>query len=154
MLFHTPQFLIFFLLLLPLFLIARRAGKAPWILLAASQIFYGWWDWRFLILLWITILFDYVIAMRIYASKSLTETRAYLGLSIAVSLSILGFFKYWNFIVGSLDGIGVPNAQAFKMADIVLPLGISFYTFQSMGYVSTFTDVGNCQSEIRSITPL
>src|SRR5690242_1148598 len=106
MLFHTPQFIAFFVLLLPLFAVFRHFGKAPWILLLASQVFYGAWDWRFLILLWITIVLDYVIALRIWQSTSQTHKRAYLALSIGVSLTLLGFFKYWNFIVGSIDMVG------------------------------------------------
>ncbi len=135
MLFHTPEFVVFFLLLIPAFAVAKTIGKAPWVLLAFSQIFYGWWDWRFLILLWLTILLDYVLALRIASTPSFARKRVYLACSIVASLSLLGFFKYWNFLMGSLGQVGVSPAEGLRLANIILPVGISFYTFQSMGYV-------------------
>ena len=135
MLFHTPQFAVFFSALLPVFFAARALGLGPWVLLIFSQVFYAWWDWRFLVLLWLTILLDYVIALRIHQSRDLTHRRLLLALSIAATLSLLGFFKYWNFIIGSVAALGVPDADHLTLESIILPLGISFYSFQSMGYV-------------------
>jgi alginate O-acetyltransferase complex protein AlgI len=135
MLFHTPTFLLFFVVLVPVFLAARRSGRAPLVLVVFSQVFYGWWDWRFLILLWATILLDYVLALRIAATASRARKRMYLATSIVASLSLLGFFKYWNFLVGSVANAGLSEADGLRLANVILPVGISFYTFQSMGYV-------------------
>lgn len=137
MLFHTSEFAIFFLLLLPVYALARRIGRSAWlaVLLLFSQVFYAWWDWRFLLLLWVTILLDYLIALRLAQEGAPWRRRALLGLSIVASLMILAFFKYWNFLVGSAAALISRDVEAARIATLVLPVGISFYTFQSMSYV-------------------
>lgn len=135
MLFHTSEFLIFFAILLVPYLLSRRIGKAPIVLLLFSQVFYGWWDWRFLILLWITILVDYVLALALARSESEGRRKVLLATSIVANLSLLGFFKYWNFIIDSI-GMAAPDVpESLRISGLILPVGISFYTFQSMGYV-------------------
>src|SRR5262245_15336715 len=129
MLFHTTTFLVFFLLLLPTYLIARWRGGGPLVLLVFSQVFYGWWDWRFLILLWITILFDFYVGILLERATLPWQRKALLTTSIVVSLSLLGFFKYWNFLVGSAAGWAGEGADALSIPSLILPVGISFYTF-------------------------
>lgn len=135
MLFHTFEFLVFFAVLIPCFLLFRRLGLAPMVLLAFSQVFYGWWDWRFLILLWITIIVDYGLALALDRAESPGVRKAYLTASIVSNLLLLGFFKYWNFITDSLGMAWTGAPDTLRIDNLILPVGISFYTFQSMGYV-------------------
>ncbi len=103
----------------------------------ASYIFYGWWDYRFLGLLWSTTLVDYFAAKQLSRSHDPTRRRAWLILSITSNLTVLGVFKYFNFFVDSLASLlsllGLPGSP--HLLRIVLPVGISFYTFQSISYV-------------------
>src|SRR5947209_19612330 len=110
MLFQTTDFLIFFMVFLPFYVLARRRRAVPLVFLAFSQVFYGWWDWRFLGLLWITIFADFFLAQRVYASSDPLKRRLYLATSFTTSLSLLGFFKYWNFFVHSAVVVHVPGA--------------------------------------------
>jgi alginate O-acetyltransferase complex protein AlgI len=136
MLFHTTDFLVFFLVFLPFFALAKqRPAAVPYVIFAFSQVFYGWWDWRFLILLWITIGVDYAIGIRLGATEEPWKRKALLVLALTTSLSILGFFKYWNFFVDTAHAFRLPGAESARIADLVLPVGISFYTFQSMAYI-------------------
>jgi alginate O-acetyltransferase complex protein AlgI len=105
-------------------------------LLAASCFFYGCWNWKFLGLLWVTICTDYFVSRRIEDSDDERTRRRLLSISCAVNLSILSYFKYADFFVASVSGalhqLGFP-VDEFHLG-IVLPVGISFYTFQSMSY--------------------
>jgi alginate O-acetyltransferase complex protein AlgI len=134
-LFQTPTFLIFFLAFLPFYLVARRLHAVPFVVLVASQIFYGWWDWRFLFLLWITIFTDFFLAQRVAASEVVWKRKLFLATSFTISLSLLGFFKYWNFFVSTAVFARLPGAGAAHIPSLVLPVGISFYTFQSLSYI-------------------
>jgi len=105
-------------------------------LLAASYVFYGWWDWRFLSLLAISTVVDYTVGLSLRQSQDERRRRLLLLLSVATNLGILGFFKYFNFFVDSaaalLEGVGMrANVPTLR---IILPVGISFYTFQTMSY--------------------
>jgi alginate O-acetyltransferase complex protein AlgI len=106
-------------------------------LLAAGYVFYGAWDWRFLSLLLLSTVVDFVLARQIYRSHVPAYRKAFLISSLAFSLSLLGFFKYYNFGIESLAQL----LQFFGLQShllvlqIILPAGISFYSFQSMGYV-------------------
>lgn len=106
-------------------------------LLVASYIFYGVWDWRFIFLLSTTTLVDYVVALQIHKTKYLLQRKLYLIISCTYNLGVLCFFKYFNFFIDSasnlLTTLGLP--LQFNSLAIILPLGISFYTFQSMSYV-------------------
>ena len=108
-----------------------------YLLLAASYFFYGYWDWRFLLLLWFTTGVDYFIARLLDSISDGHLRRQTLLVSILINLGVLGFFKYFNFFIGStsrlLVALGVP--VGLPVLSVVLPLGISFYTFQSLGYV-------------------
>lgn len=105
-------------------------------LLAASQVFYAAWSWKFLALLWAATLLDYVAGRAIGASQDPRVRRGWLALSVVVHLGVLCFFKYYDFFVAALDALLVPlgTSVARLRLDLVLPLGISFYTLQSLGY--------------------
>jgi alginate O-acetyltransferase complex protein AlgI len=107
-------------------------------LLAASYFFYGWWDWRFLLVMIASTAMDYWIAGAINRSTIPTKRRSLLVLSLVINFSILGFFKYFNFFVDSavrfaaLLGLhSIPHA----LFSIILPPAISFYTFQEVAYI-------------------
>lgn len=137
MLFNSFAFLVFFPTVLVLHYWARRSVRAQnRLLLAASYIFYAWWDWRFLGLILLSTLTDYVIGLRIHAETLLSRRRRLLGLSLAVNLGVLGFFKYFGFFVESLTAAlrGVGIEAGIGSLNIVLPVGISFYTFQTLSY--------------------
>ncbi|MEL6673227.1 MAG: MBOAT family O-acyltransferase [Bacteroidota bacterium] len=106
------------------------------LLLMASYVFYGWWDWRFLGLIALSSGLDFVLGLQIGKTEH-PRTRKYLvGLSLGVNLGLLGFFKYFNFFVSSFvaafAGIGIH--LEFTPLAIILPVGISFYTFQTLSY--------------------
>ncbi len=105
-------------------------------LLAASFLFYGWWDFRFLGLLVFSAVIDYFAGLAIHSSSDNSYRKKVMLLSMASNLTILGFFKYFNFFIHSfaalLTSLGMqPNLPSLQ---IILPVGISFYTFQSMSY--------------------
>lgn len=102
----------------------------------ASYIFYGTWDWRFLFLLFNSTVIDYFCGLKIYGSNKQKTRKLFLVLSICSNLTILGFFKYFNFFANSLQNL--LNHFGFNLhanlLHIILPVGISFYTFQAMSY--------------------
>lgn len=116
--------------------VARGRRGQNLLLLAASYIFYGWWDWRFLSLIVFSTLVDFFAGRAMAGATSPTRRRRLLGLSLATNLGLLGFFKYFNFFVGSAveaaAAVGV-ELQSTTL-DIILPVGISFYTFQTLSY--------------------
>ncbi len=107
------------------------------LLLAASFYFYGCWDWRFLFLLMFSIGLDYFSGIKIENSKTKREATIWLVISIGINLGFLGFFKYYNFFIENFAellkafGFGV-NMWILK---VILPVGISFYTFHGLSYV-------------------
>ncbi|MFC1754722.1 MBOAT family O-acyltransferase [Thermoproteota archaeon] len=105
-------------------------------LLVASYIFYGAWNWKFLSLILISTILDYVCGLKIYESRGLHKRKLFLFFSIFGNLAILGFFKYFNFFAANLqllfNRLGLPIEPRFL--HIILPVGISFYTFQTMSY--------------------
>src|SRR5688572_17651871 len=129
----------FFVLFLVCFLVhwglRNSTARKVW-LLAVSCVFYGAWDWRFLALMFATLTMDYVIGAMLGRDPVPGGRRLWLALSIVGNLGVLGFFKYFEFFVDSAVALsawlGLPM-EARTLA-IVLPVGISFYTFQSMSY--------------------
>jgi alginate O-acetyltransferase complex protein AlgI len=102
----------------------------------ASWAFYAWWDWRFLPLMLSTTTVDYVAALAIHRTEVVRRRNLWLIGSLAVNLGLLGYFKYAGFFFSSLDGIGkaVGAPVHLPALNILLPIGISFYTFNSMSY--------------------
>lgn len=115
-------------------------------LLFASYFFYGSWDWRFLFLIVGVTATDYVFARLIHASESYKRCKVLLTIAIVINLGILFWFKYFNFFVTSavtvLGMVGLTGG--LHTLDIILPVGISFFTFQGLGYV---IDIYRKQSE-------
>lgn len=135
MLFNSFNFFIFFTLVYCLYRILPHRGQNS-LLLVASYVFYGAWDWRFLGLIFISTLTDYIVGQKIYTSTSRGLAKRWLAVSLIVNLSLLGFFKYFNFFAVSfasfMHQFGVePN---ITLLNIILPVGISFYTFQTLTY--------------------
>ncbi|MFO0697485.1 MAG: MBOAT family O-acyltransferase [Polyangiales bacterium] len=134
MVFSNPYYFLFLAgTLLLLALPVGVTGKKR-LLAAASCLFYALWDYRYLGLLLLISLIDYVCAARIAASDSRRVRRAWLLTSIVSNLGVLGYFKYFNFFVDNLNGL-LPHAHSIPHRDILLPAGISFYTFKTMSYV-------------------
>lgn len=136
MTFTTTPFWVFFACFFPLYLLTRGTPRKV-VLLASSYVFYGSWDVRFLALLMASTGFDYFVGERIAASTTPLGKRRWLIASLISNLSILGYFKYANFFIGSamdlLARFGV--AKSGPLLHVVLPVGISFYTFQALSYV-------------------
>lgn len=106
------------------------------LIVVASYIFYGWWDWRFLSLLIFSTVVDYTVGLCLKNEDNQFKRKALLLTSILVNLGLLGFFKYYNFFVDnfitafSLFGTKIKA----NTLNIILPVGISFYTFQTLSY--------------------
>jgi alginate O-acetyltransferase complex protein AlgI len=137
MLFDTPVYFLFLpLVVLIYWRLPRR--KQNLLLLGASYLFYGWWDWRFVSLILISTIVDFIVAHKIENSRSPGRRRALLTLSLVLNFGFLGFFKYFNFftdsLVGALTGLGLP-AFSVTTVRVLLPPGISFYTFQAVAYI-------------------
>lgn len=136
MTFQSFHFLVFFLVVFGVanFLIAGRARKL--FLIAASYYFYMLWDWRFAgILLFLTAA-NYIIGHRMEGARSHTEKKLYLSASLIISLGILAYFKYVNFFIDSINSVltSIGFAGELELLQILLPVGISFYTFQAISY--------------------
>ena len=139
MLFNTTAFFIFFALVLLLY---RALPHRPqnWMLLGASYVFYGWWDWRFLGLLCASTLLDWRLALSIDSARERRDQAAAkrrVAASVVVNLGILAVFKYFNFFIDT--GEHLLRALGYEGSTwtlrIILPVGISFYTFQSLSYI-------------------
>lgn len=136
MVFNSLVFLVFFAAVYSLYRLLPHKGQNV-LLLVASYFFYGWWDWRFLSLIFISTLIDYWAGLAIERAGDNAARRKFpLWVSLVTNLGILGFFKYFNFfadnLVALLQGLGI--SAAARHLDIILPVGISFYTFQTMSY--------------------
>ena len=139
MLFNSFEFALF----LPLvfifywFIFNNNLRIQNFFLLVAAYVFYGWWDWRFLFLIVFSSGLDFMIGIQLSKIEVKEYRRLFFGLSCLVNLGFLGFFKYFNFFVDSFvaafSQIGIHLEP--RTLNIILPVGISFYTFQSMSYV-------------------
>src|ERR1017187_1290978 len=133
MLFNTTQFFLFLAVVLVLFYTAPRPSR-KYILLAASYYFYASWNAKFIALLLTLTVIDYGAGLWLERVAPGPRRKAVLIFSLAANLGFLGFFKYYNFLVANVAlAMGRPPHSFFL--EIVLPLGISFHTFQSMSYV-------------------
>ncbi len=135
MVFNSVTFLIFLAVtLLVYYRLGFRAQNR--LLIVASYVFYGWWDWRFLGLLLFSTVFDYYCALWIEREMDGIRRRWFLAFSMIVNMGVLCIFKYFNFFAESLRlllaGLGIE--ASFPTLHVILPVGISFYTFLSMSY--------------------
>ena len=138
MIFNSIDFAIFFVIVFCLYFILRRHLLLQnRLLLVASSVFYGWWDWRFLLLMYFTIVVDHTISKYMEVENHQAKRKRLLQLSIFTNLGILCIFKYLGFFVESATELMTMlgwRADPFLLG-IILPVGISFYTFQSMSYI-------------------
>src|SRR5919197_2766602 len=131
MLFNSFQYWIFFLIVAVLFFsMPFWFGKV--LLLLASYVFYMWWDPRFIVLILTSTVVDYYLGIWLEAASG-RHKKILLVVSLVVNLGILGFFKYYDFFAGSLAAL-LHIPQSSVVLQIVLPVGISFYTFASLSY--------------------
>jgi alginate O-acetyltransferase complex protein AlgI len=135
MLFNSLEFIIFFPIVVAIYFMLNH--KYRWILLlVASYYFYMCWNYNYIILIVISTVIDYISGIQIHKSKSKAKKKAFLILSLAMNLGLLFFFKYFNFFGESVNAVfdrfnifyNVPSYQ------FLLPVGISFYTFQTLSY--------------------
>jgi len=135
MLFNSLQFVPFFVVVYLVYLALQRRGQNRW-LLVASYVFYGAWNWAFLSLIALSTVIDYSLALAMARTDDQPRRKRLLICSLISNLGILAFFKYANFFAASfaelMGGFGV-EVQPWVL-DVVLPVGISFYTFQTLSY--------------------
>ncbi|MBK6753154.1 MAG: MBOAT family protein [Flavobacteriales bacterium] len=138
MLFNSIDFAVFLPIVFVLYwTVFRNSVRARnWFLIAAGCVFYGWWDWRFLALWLFTAGVDYLVALGFSRTEDTGRRKFLMGLSLTANLGLLGFFKYFDFFllsfVDAFSFFGHPIDA--RPLGIVLPVGISFYTFQSLSY--------------------
>lgn len=138
MLFNSISFAIFLPIVFALYWILRKNFKLQNILLlVASYYFYSCWDWRFVFLLGFSTLLDYFSGLKIEQAPNQKIKNIWLTISIGINLGFLGFFKYYNFFADSfaelLNGFGL-QVHPWTL-QIILPVGISFYTFHGLSYI-------------------
>lgn len=138
MLFPTLEFGIFFLIVFTVSWAMRwTPDPRKWFLVGASYFFYGWWDWRFTLLLFGTTLINYLGGLALARTERASLRKFIVGATVAVDLGVLAFFKYYDFFLTSLDGVlttlGLERDLPFM--EVILPIGISFFTFQGISYV-------------------
>ena len=138
MFFNSIEFGVFLPLvfLLYWFVTHRNLKAQNGLLLAASYLFYGWWDWRFLSLVAFSSCVDYVVGIALAKENRSLQKKLLLGVSVLVNLGFLGFFKYYNFFLDSFVDAFSLFGQPISVQglSIILPVGISFYTFQTLSY--------------------
>ena len=138
MLFNSIEYLLFLpiVFLLYWFVFSKNLKARNLFLLSVSYFFYGCWDWRFLSLIILSSCFDFILGLRLANADNQSSKKIFLLLSLIFNLGILGIFKYYNFFVESFSEF--TSFFGFHSnptsIDIILPVGISFYTFQSLSY--------------------
>ena len=139
MLFNSIEFLLFLPVVFVLYWVVfnKNLKHQNLLILLSSYVFYGWWDYRFLSLIFFSTIVDYVIGLYIPMQDSEKKQKLLLWCSVLFNLSVLGFFKYYNFFVDSwidlFSSVGYEIKSIWTL-NIILPVGISFYTFQTMSY--------------------
>jgi alginate O-acetyltransferase complex protein AlgI len=137
-LFPTATFALFFLIVLPLSWLTMQA-PTRWrlFIIAASYVFYAAWDWRFVFLLAGCTLWNQALAVRIWRTADRGRRKALLTVALAGNLGVLGYFKYYGFFVDSTQGLAAQLGidLSLEVRSVVLPIGISFYTFMAISYV-------------------
>jgi len=138
MLFNSIEFAIFLPIVFFLywFVTNERLKAQNFLIVAASYVFYGWWDWRFLSLIAFSSFVDYFIGLGLLRYHDTRKRKLLLLTSILINLGFLGFFKYYNFFAESFAEAFTLFGQPFTASrlHIILPVGISFYTFQTLSY--------------------
>lgn len=137
MLFNSVEFAIFLPIVFAIYWLFHKNHRIQlWVLLGSSYLFYGWWDWRFLGLIALSSFIDFFIGIGLGKTNDSKQRKSLLAVSLILNLGLLGFFKYFNFFTEafvdafSLFGMSLENSRL----EIILPVGISFYTFQTLSY--------------------
>ncbi|MGH1471226.1 MAG: MBOAT family O-acyltransferase [Cellvibrionaceae bacterium] len=135
MLFNTFAFFAFFFFVYVIYWKVKHRNQNH-LLLLASYFFYGCWDWRFLSLIMISTVVDYFCGLKVYSATEQKIKKKFVAISVIVNLSFLGFFKYFNFFAESLTELTsvFGYTPSWFELNVILPVGISFYTFQTMTY--------------------
>lgn len=139
MVFNSLSFFIFFTIVFAIYwgLLKKHKTYQNLFILLSSYVFYAWWDWRFLSLIFISSLSDFIIGKKLgTADDKPKKAKTLVTLSVVINLSILGFFKYYNFFVDNFIQLfsWFNITLEARTLNIILPVGISFYTFQTMSY--------------------
>jgi D-alanyl-lipoteichoic acid acyltransferase DltB (MBOAT superfamily) len=138
MLFNSLDFAIFLPIVFALywFVTKNNLKHQNLLIVLASYVFYGWWDWRFLALIVFSTIVDFLVGLKLKTLEQPKKRKVLLWISIVVNLGFLGFFKYYNFFIDNFvtafSFIGRPIQP--NTLNIILPVGISFYTFQTLSY--------------------
>ncbi|MBI9066503.1 MAG: MBOAT family protein [Salinivirgaceae bacterium] len=137
--FTSFEFIIFFIVVFVLYwgVLKKNKKHQNILLLISSYFFYGYWDYRFLSLIFISSIIDFTIGHFLQNENNITKRRLLLGISLFANLGMLGVFKYYNFFASSFNEMWQSlsgNELNFVTLKIVLPVGISFYTFQTLSY--------------------
>jgi alginate O-acetyltransferase complex protein AlgI len=134
MIFNSNIFLFAFLpVVFILFWLARTKQQRYILMTVSGYIFYGYWNWRFCFLLLLSSLISFFTALRLVKSPTLRGRRAWLCVSVSADLTILGYFKYYNFLAENARAL-FPQ-MPLPAIDVILPIGISFYTFHTISYI-------------------
>ncbi len=135
MVFNSITFLVFSVIFFPVYFTLKGKARVWWSLLA-SYLFYGWWDWRFLSLIMLSTFMDFQFGSVIGGTLDEIKRKRILIFSMVMNLGFLGFFKYFNFFIDSFASLmhSFGLQPSMSSLNIILPVGISFYTFQSMSY--------------------
>lgn len=138
MLFNSIDFAIFLpiVFILYWFVTQKNLKLQNFLVVVSSYLFYGWWDWRFLSLILFSTLIDYFVGRGLAVTENRTKRKWLLWTSILVNLGFLGFFKYYNFFLDNFVTAFSFFGQSISAGSlkIILPVGISFYTFQTLSY--------------------
>ncbi len=139
MLFNSIDFFAFLPIVFALywFVVHKNIKLQNCLLLIASYVFYGWWDYRFLGLIALSTLVDYTVGHQLYKAEDRLVKKKWLLVSVLFNIGLLGFFKYYNFFIASwislFDSLGYKVDNVWVL-NVILPVGISFYTFQTLSY--------------------
>ena len=138
MLFNSIDFAIFLpiVFIIYWFVTNKNLSLQNLLIVVASYVFYGWWDWRFLSLIIFSTIVDYTVGRKLRFEENQFKRKALLWTSILVNLGFLGFFKYYNFFLDNFITAFSFFGQEIhsNSLNIILPVGISFYTFQTLSY--------------------
>ena len=136
MLFNSPEFLLFLPIVFGLywFVVQRNLRAQNVLLVLASYVLYGWWDWRFLGLIAFSTVVDYLVGLQIDSAQEKRIKKQWLAVSLVVNLGLLCYFKYSNFFIDSWVDARAAAGVTMHVSSlkVILPVGISFYTFQTL----------------------
>lgn len=138
MLFNSIDFAVFLpiVFILYWFVTYKNLKLQNFLIVAASYLFYGWWNWRFLFLIFFSTIVDYSIGQKLRNEENQLKRKALLWISVLINLGFLGFFKYYNFFLDNfITAFSFFGTEiSARSLTIILPVGISFYTFQTLSY--------------------